>query len=156
MQRLILTLSFLFTPWTALAQTNVSGVVGNEDQPIEVTAQEMTVNQATNIAILRGDVVIVQGDMRLAAPSVDVHYSDEDEITYILATGGATIVTPTETAEGDIAEYFLTEDSLILTGDAFISQDRILSNADRIVIDMETGDADLEGNVRSVLQPKKN
>ena len=156
MRRLSLALLLCLAPWAALAQTNVSGVVGNGDQPIEVTAREMTVNQATNIAMLRGDVVIVQGDMRLVAPSVDIHYSDADEITYILATGGATIVTPTETAEGDVAEYFLTDDSLILTGDAFISQDRILSNADRIVIDMKTGDADLEGNVRSVLQPKKN
>jgi lipopolysaccharide export system protein LptA len=50
-------------------------------QPVEVTADNLTIDQATGEAVFSGNVIVHQGDLRMAAGRVRVLYSD--------TTGGA-------------------------------------------------------------------
>ena len=45
---------------------------GDPTLPVEVTADQLRVNQATGIAIFSGSVIVIQGTMRLTAPEVQV------------------------------------------------------------------------------------
>jgi lipopolysaccharide export system protein LptA len=47
-------------------------------QPVEVTADNLTIDQATGEAVFSGNVIVHQGDLRMAAGQVRVLYSDTD------------------------------------------------------------------------------
>ena len=73
--------------------------------PIEVTADALSVNQTDGTAIYTGNVLVSQGDMRMAAARVLVVYAEEQSaIDRIEATGGVTLVSGEEAAEADRAE----------------------------------------------------
>ena len=61
--------------------------------PVEVSADELNVDQETGKAIFTGNVVIVQGEMRLSATQVLVLYrQDQAGIERLEATGNVTLV----------------------------------------------------------------
>ena len=72
-------LAAMFIGTVAFAQgTNVAfgAIKQDTDAPVEVTADELAVDQATGQATFTGNVVIGQGEMRLSAPRVLVVYTE--------------------------------------------------------------------------------
>lgn len=121
--------------------------------PVEVTSETLTVDQATGEAVFTGDVVVVQGELRLQAAAVEVRYDEEgQEIARLLATGGVTLVGPAEAAEAQEADYDLAAGTLTMTGEVLLTQGPSAISADLMVVDLEAGTARMEGNVRTVLQ----
>ena len=97
----------LVLPSLAFAQQTAfgSGQV-DPDQPVEVESDELKVSETDGTAEFLGNVVIVQGDMRLAAPRVLVVYDEEGErIRRLEATGGVTLVSGEDAAEAQRADY---------------------------------------------------
>lgn len=129
----------------------------NQDanQPIEVAADAMSIDQDDGTVVMTGNVVIVQGDLRLSAPKASVDYTDEGGISQLFAEGGVTLVTPEEEAESATALYTLDDDQLLLRGDVLLIQGRNAVTSDVMRINLETGTAFLEGRVRTVLQPNE-
>ncbi|MEM1374510.1 MAG: LptA/OstA family protein [Pseudomonadota bacterium] len=123
--------------------------------PIEIAADQMSISQEDGSATLTGNVVIGQGDLRLAAPSVQVSYSEGGGISEIVADGGVTVVTPQEEVEARRAVYILSSDTMVLTGDVLLSQGRSAVSAETMRVNLATGSALLEGRVRTVLQPNE-
>ncbi|MCH2077810.1 MAG: LPS export ABC transporter periplasmic protein LptC [Rhodobacteraceae bacterium] len=121
--------------------------------PVEIAADSMAINQEDGSATLTGNVVIGQGDLRLAAPSVVVNYTADGGIGQIVAEGGVTVVTPAEEVEAQRAVYDLAGDSMVLTGDVLLSQGRSAVSSETMRVNLATGQALLEGRVRTVLQP---
>ena len=122
-------------------------------EPIEIAADAMSLDQDGGAALLEGNVVIGQGDLRLAAPRVAVDYSEEGGISRIEATGGVTVVTPNEEVEAAEALYTLADDVMVLSGNVLLTQGRSAVSASRMRVDLATGTALLEGRVRTILQP---
>jgi lipopolysaccharide export system protein LptA len=54
---------------SAAAQVNIGfgGVAYDSRQPVEVTADSLTIDQATGEAVFSGNVIVHQGDLRMAA-----------------------------------------------------------------------------------------
>lgn len=154
MMRALITIAFaILVGSAAVAQTSVTlGEVGTgSGAPIEVDAENLTVDQASGQAVFSGSVVVSQGDLRIAAGSVTVQYDDESgQITGLVAGQGVTFVTPTDAAEAQRAEYDLIREYLVLTGGVLLSQGSLAISADRMEINMKTGSAQLTGNVRTV------
>ena len=135
------------------AQVNLGGLSVDPSAAVEVAAESLSIDQATGQAIFEGDVVIAQGNLRLTAARVEVVYGETaGEITRFRATGGVTIVTETEAAEAQEAEYDLTEGVLRLTGDVLLTQGASAIAAERMVIDVESGAAQMDGRVRTTFQ----
>ena len=87
------------------AQTNIDlgGISADPKAPIEVSADNLSVDQDSGTAVFSGNVVIGQGDLRLSAGSVRVVYSDSTgDIAHLLATDGVTLVTDSDAAEAAI------------------------------------------------------
>lgn len=139
----------------AVAQTNIDlgGVNADPNAPVEVTADTLNVDQDSGSAVFSGNVVIGQGDLRLSAPEVRVTYGAETgDITRLQASGGVTFATATEAAEAQEADYDLAGGLLTLNGEVLLTQGQSALSADSMVLDLNTGTAQMSGRVRTVFQ----
>ena len=95
--------------------------------PVEVTADELAVDQATGAATFTGNVVIGQGDMRLSAARVLVIYrQDAPGIERLEATGGVTLVSGPDAAESQRADYSIDDGVIVMTGDVLLTHPNVL------------------------------
>jgi len=138
---------------TALAQVTFGGVSQDSTAPIEISADQLSVDQDNNRAEFTGNVVIGQGALRLAASRVEVTYLPDGGIGRLLATGGVTLVTGSEEAEAQQADYSLTDRVIILSGDVLLRQGNTVLSAQTLRLDLATGAAQLDGRVRTIIQP---
>ncbi|WP_417729085.1 LptA/OstA family protein, partial [Roseovarius sp.] len=70
---MIVAFALILSPVVALGQGSqvaFGNTQKDRDLPVEVTADNLSVNQADNTATFTGNVVIGQGGMRLGAPRV--------------------------------------------------------------------------------------
>ena len=143
----------------AFAQTNINlgGISADPSAPVEVAADNLTVDQDTGTATFAGNVVIGQGDLRLSAGSVDVVYSAETgDIARLRASGGVTFVTATEAAEAASADYDLVAGTLTLNGNVLLTQGASALSAERMTVNLTTGSAQMSGRVRTVFSQGGN
>lgn len=139
----------------AFAQTNINlgGIRADSSAPVEVAADNLSVDQDSGTAVFSGNVVIGQGDLRLSAGSVHVVYSDATgDIAQLLASDGVTFVTSTEAAEAQNADYNLTTGVLTLSGDVLLTQGASALSAQTMTINVNSGAAQMSGRVRTVFQ----
>ncbi len=162
MTRAVAALAFAFlSAGAALAQgANVS--FGSEphdsDQPVEVTADRLDVNQTDGTATFAGNVVVVQGELTLTAGRVLVEYGTAQprEIERIHAFDNVVLVSPTEAAEGDEAVYEVASRSVVMTGNVLLTQELNVVSGERLTIDLDSGTGVVEGRVRTILRSGGN
>jgi len=122
--------------------------------PVEVTADNLSVNQADNTALFTGSVVIAQGAMRLSAPRVRVVYlADQSGIESLEATGGVTLASGEDAAEAVRADYNITTGMIELRGDVLLVQGENAITGETVLVDTGAGTARVSGRVKTVLQP---
>ena len=150
---MILSLALAAAP--ALAQNTGFGNAQDTKLPVEVTSEQLSVDQKTGVATFTGKVVIVQGQMRLAADRVTVTYAQGDKrrISAMHAEGNVTMVSGEDAAEARAADYDVESGNVILTGDVLLTQGGNVLAGEKVTVDLETGTANASGRVRSVLQP---
>jgi lipopolysaccharide export system protein LptA len=126
----------------------------DERAPVEVTATNLEIDQRDGTAIFSGDVLIVQGEMRMSAPRVMVVYmQDRSGIQRLQATGGVTLVSGQDAAEGAQADYNVQDGLIEISGDVMLVRGRNVLSADRMFVDTAAGTARMSGRVKTVLQP---
>jgi len=143
----------------AYSQTNVNlgGISADPSAPVEITADNLSVNQETGNAIFEGNVVLGQGDLRLSASRVQVVYDGTGGgISRLSASGGVTFVTATEAAESQNAEYDLDAGTLVMTGEVLLTQGASAISADSMRINLSDGSAQMDGRVRTIFNQGDN
>ena len=151
-----LIIALLLTAGPAAAQNVAFGAMrADVSAPVEVSADSLSVNQADGSAVFSGNVLIGQGEMRLAADRVTVIYDEggQDRIRSLLAEGSVTLVSGADAAEAGQADYDVAAGIVVLTGDVVLSQGANVLTGDRVQVDIGAGTAQVDGRVRSVLQP---
>ncbi len=149
--------SALASPLAAQTNVDLGGLTIDTSAPIEVTADSLSIDQDTGRAIFDGNVVIGQGALRVTAGRVEVVYgTDTSEIAQLIASGGVTFVTESEAAEAQTASYDITTGMLTLEGDVLLTQGASAISAGRMLINVTTGTATMDGRVRTVLQQGGN
>lgn len=145
---------------SVLAQgTNVAFGTIQQDTglPVEVTSDNLSVDQETGVAVFTGNVVIGQGEMRLAAPRVLVIYDQTNRgIARLEATGGVTLVSGPDAAEADRADYSIDDGIIVMTGNVLLDQGLNALSADRMNVELDTGTAQMSGRVKTIIQPNGN
>ncbi|WP_104491395.1 lipopolysaccharide transport periplasmic protein LptA [Paracoccus denitrificans] len=149
-------LSLVLAAGAALGQTAGFGNAQDIKQPVEVTADALTVDQKTGQATFSGNVLIGQGAMRLSADSVTVTYAQGDQrrISALHAEGNVTLASGEDAAEAQAADYDVETGTIVLTGDVLLTQGGNLLAGDKVTVNLESGTANASGRVRSVLQPE--
>ncbi len=155
---ILLALAALTCPMPSFAQgAQVAFGTTPQDssQPVEVTADNLNVNQNDGTAIFTGNVLIGQGEMRLSAPRVLVVYLEDNAgIESLNATGGVTIVSGPDAAEASQADYNVQTGLIEMEGDVLLIQGVNALTGDKAFIDTKAGTARVTGRVKTILQPE--
>ena len=128
----------------------------DREAPIEVASDSLAVDQATGRAVLTGNVVVSQGDLRLSADEVVVGYAEVDgarRIERLDAAGSVIVVSGPDAAEAQEATYVLGSGTITMLGDVVVTQDGNTLGGDSLAIDLETGAGTVTGRVRTTLRP---
>ena len=140
------------------AQVPFGGLKHDTALPVEVTADQLEVDQADGTAVFSGNVVVGQGEMRLAADRVRVEYAGADdatgEIRRLHASGNVVLTNGAEAAEARDAVYTIASGDVVMTGDVILTQGRNALSGERFVVDLQSGTGVMEGRVRTILQPE--
>jgi lipopolysaccharide export system protein LptA len=155
---------FLFASAALLAQgANVAfgGLKHDASQPVEITADELTVDQTTGSAVFIGNVVAGQGDMRLSAARVQVQYAVVDgqstgDINQLIASGGVTLVNGAEAAEAQEAVYTVASSQIVMTGDVILTQGPNALSGEKLTVDLNSGQGRMTGRVKTIFQTGGN
>ncbi len=157
LRNLLLPLFFAVAAAPAFAQgTNVAfgAIQQDTDLPVEVTSDNLAVDQETGTAVFTGNVVIGQGEMRLSAPRVLVVYDEgQSAIERMEATGGVTLVSGPDAAESDRADYSIKDGVIVMTGNVLLDQGPNALSADRMTVQLDDGTAQMSGRVKTIIQP---
>lgn len=139
------------------SQVTFGTIQQDTSAPVEVSADELAVDQKTSAATFTGNVVISQGDMRLSAAKVLVIYrQDQQGIQRLEATGGVTLVSGTDAAESQRANYNIDEGVIVMTGDVLLSQGLSALMAESMTLNLDDGTARMQGRVKTILQTGNN
>lgn len=157
---LVLALLLLILPEHGSAQSaNLAFGALRQDTslPVEVTADSLAVSQQDGTATFTGNVVIGQGEMRLAAPRVLVVYAEATEgstarIARLEATGGVTLVSGQDAAEAASADYDIDSGLVVMEGNVLLTQGASALTSDRMTVDLKTGTAQMDGRVKTIIR----
>jgi len=133
------------------------GLKQDTSQPVEITADSLSLNQNDGTAIFKGNVLILQGSMRITAPEVLVVYNQETSgIAQLEATGRVLLVKDKDAAEADRADYDIEEGIVVMTGDVLLTQGPNTLNSNKMTVDLNTGSAEMQGRVKTILKSGDN
>lgn len=151
-------LALAAAPAPAQEATVAFGDLGQDTSlPVEVGADRFTVNNADGTAVFSGNVVVTQGEMRLAAAEVLVRYAeDRASISELVASGGVTITNLGDAAEAREAVYTIDSGVIVLTGDVLLAQGPSAMAGQRLTINLNDGTGTMEGRVTTTFVPGGN
>jgi len=122
----------------------------NTNAPVDVTSDRIEVQDRADRAVFSGNVHVTQADMTLDTQRLTVAYSGGQgssglQINRLDAAGGVTVKSPSETAKGDFGVYDLDKKLITLIGNVHLVRDNNLVNGSRLVIDLNSGRAVVDG-----------
>lgn len=154
---LIICLPLLISGAIASAQgANVAfgSIKADPSLPVEVTADNLDVNQANGSAEFIGNVLVGQGEMRLSANRVLVVYNqDAGGIDRLEATGDVVLVSGPDAAEAQRADYTIDTGVVVMTGDVLLTQGPNALTSERMVVNLTDGTAQMTGRVKTIINP---
>ncbi|WP_430465448.1 lipopolysaccharide transport periplasmic protein LptA [Tabrizicola sp.] len=157
---LFLALPVALVAAAAVAQgTNVAfgGLKADTRLPVEVTSENLTVDQTDGSATFAGDVLVKQGEMRIEADSVRVEYDTTGKaIARLHASGGVLVVNATDAAQAESAVYTIASGEVVMTGNVLLTQGQATIRGAALVINLQTGTGRIEGGVTTTFTPGGN
>lgn len=147
----------LATTAAAIAQSRepVSALKGhNSNAPIDLTADRLEVQDRADRAMFSGNVKVRQDELTLDTTRLTVAYSSSDgvQIKRLDASGGVTVRSPSETARGALGIYDLDRKLITLVGNVVLQREGSQISGQRLVIDLDTGRAIIDGGPAGVGQ----
>lgn len=141
----------------AIAQSNgqTSALKGHDSNaPVDVDADRIEVQERADRAVFVGNVKARQGELTLQTARLTLAYTQGDgiKINRLDASGGVTVVSPSETARGNFAVYDLDAKLITLVGDVKLTREGSTINGSRLLIDLNTGRAVMDGGAPGVGQ----
>ncbi|UIJ45983.1 LptA/OstA family protein [Sphingomonas cannabina] len=146
----------LAPPLLALALLALAGPAPAQNRhdstaPIDFDAGYMELQDKANRAILSGGVVVRQAEMTLNAARMTVAYTGQitdgsPQASRIDAAGGVTVTRPDQRARSQYAVYDLNKRQITMLGGVTLNQGGNTLNGGRLVINLDTGRAVLDGS----------
>lgn len=131
---LLLVLICTWQPVTALST--------DADHPIEIEADSAELDDVKNISIYRGNVVVVQGSIRMTGDKMTVYQTAEDDLDLIIMRGRPATYRQLpdnskvyDEAEALTMEYYEIKQLVILIKEALVTQEDSRLSGERIEYD---------------------
>ena len=143
MRRIALCLIITVFAQIAVAQTAgiaFGGIKGDPTLPVDVTSETLTVSQKDGSAEFAGNVLVIQGEMRLSADKLRVEYkADKSGIARLFATGNVLLVNAIDAAASDEAIYTVDLGEVVMLGNVRLTQGETILTAPKMTVDLKTG-----------------
>lgn len=132
-------------------------------QPIEITSDSLEVHQEENTATFIGNVVAIQGDVRLKSDRMVVYYTGKDEkkaepktpktqdaaqkqsIKKIDVEGNVLLTTPEETASGARGDYDVINQEIHLNEDVLLTRGQNTLKGSHLTYNFDKGQSVITG-----------
>lgn len=145
----------------------------DQEQPIEIEADTGELDDAKNINIYTGNVIVTQGSIRITGDRMTVNYTEENDIDTLVMEGNPATYRqlPDNSKTYDEAkarrmEYHETKNLVVLIDEAQVTQAQASFSGDRIEYDSALSKVKVtsapvtEGQkrerVKIIIPPKKN
>ncbi len=139
----------------AQAQAPISALKGHDSSaPVDVSANRIEVQERADRALFVGDVHVKQGELTLDTARLTVAYQSAGgvQINRLDASGGVVVRSPSETARGRFGVYDLDRKLITLVGDVVLTRGGSQIVGSRLVIDLDSGRAVIDGGPAGVNQ----
>jgi lipopolysaccharide export system protein LptA len=131
----------------------------NSDAPVDITADELEVNNAECTAVWRGSAEALQDTARLRANVLRIYYKKGAassgaktnscvEVSRMEGEGAVYYVTPQQKIRGDLAVYDAASETIVFTGDVIVAQDKNVMRGGRMVYSVATGQGQIESTAK--------
>lgn len=141
------------------ADAAFGGLSHDNSLPVEITADALSLDQSTGSAIFEGNVLVGQGSLRLKADKLLVKYdtsSSTGRVSSMIADGHVLLTNGAEAAEASHAVYEVAGGSVLMNGNVLLTQGGNALSGDKLNINLTTGQAKMEGRVKTIFQPNTN
>lgn len=134
-------------------------LAGNSSAPIDITADEAEVINSQCLAIWRGAAEALQDRTRLRADTIRVHSAKQGDgcgaTERLEAQGNVYYVTTEQAVRADNAVYASGAETITLTGGVIIVQGKNVARGERLVVNVETGQAEMTSAARGRGNPNR-
>jgi lipopolysaccharide export system protein LptA len=156
--------ALVFMPLTGFAQSagvTFDSVKVDPNEPVEITADELSVDQTNGSAVFAGNVVAGHGELRFSAGQIRVQYAVENGqntgvIDQLIATGGVVLVNGAEAAEAREAVYSVGASQIEMTGDVVLTQGQTALSGEKLIVDLAAGTGRMVGRVKTIFNTGGN
>lgn len=116
--------------------------------PVEITADNFTINEETQEAVFTGNVVVVHPTVTVWAPTVVVIYGEggTSDIESFEATGDVRLKTSEQDATGERAVFDPKARTLHLTGNVVVTNATGTVKGPELLVDLETNVSTFTGS----------
>jgi len=122
----------------------------DSNAPVDVEADRIEVQDRADRAVFSGNVKVRQAGLALDAARLTVAYAggtgDGIQIQRLDASGGVKVRSTSETATGDFAIYDLNAHRITMLGGVVLTQGASVIRGGRLVIDLDSGRAVVDGH----------
>ena len=152
---------------TLAASHGAAQIAPSSDAPVDVTSDELEVRQGECLAVWRGRAEALQERSRLRANTINIYNRNPagggstcGDLDRLEAVGDVFYVTPQLRVRGDRALYSAANNTITVTGDVIFDQDGNVIRGRRLVINVDSGQATMDGQggsgrVRGVFNPNQ-
>ena len=129
-------------------------------ESVNITSEKMVMEEALSKVVFTGNVKVVHPDVTVIAPLVEVTYGDggPSDIETFVASGGVRLVSPDQTATGDLAVFDPATEILRLTGNVVVVNSGGTMKGPELLVNLadntSTFTADGSGRVTAVFTPQ--
>ena len=142
----------------ALAQTEaesrITGLRLNGNEPIEIESDKLEVREAENLAVFTGNVSVTQGPTILKSGTMTVYYAKDggsaatgsSNIERLEVDGKVYVKSDRQVATGDRGVFDMKTEVLVLSGnEVVLSEGNNVLRGCKLTVQMKTGRAQVDG-----------
>lgn len=132
-----------------------AGFGSDSDIPYEIDANELTLFEDRQVAILTGDVNVRQGDSLFRTPYLKVFYTNSKStnsarqsqgVRRIEAREGVYVESGIQVATGDKADYDAQTEIMVMTGNVVLIDGCNVVKGDKLHVNLRTGESKVTGD----------
>ncbi len=122
--------------------SSVMALSSDKQQDIEIEANSAEMDDVKGISIYRGDVVVIQGSIKMTGDVMTVHFDENGDMELVIMDGKPATYKQLpddskiyDEAEALRMEYYVLKDYVILINKALVTQEGLRFSGDRIEYD---------------------
>lgn len=161
-----LILALAAAPLSAHAQSSAgdlfSGLQAQSSDPIEVQSENLEVYEEgqQRVTLFSGGVTVTRGNTTMKAAEIKLYSPLESEnpeaFTRIEAAGKIWVNSGGQTVTGETAVVDMESNTITVGGGVVLTQGNNILTGTRLVVNLATGRARVEGSTRGVFSPQAN